>query len=257
MDQTNSLRTGRTHWLLTGALLLLTLIGAVAMVIKLPRTYQSESSVVLLASRTASEPNGNNPYLSFSPSLTLTADIVSRELMAPTTAQNLAANGFPDSYAVTLATYAANTTGSVLLVAVTGTDKASVERTLYGVTNEISASLTKLQAADPAKNRIRAVTLSMTRRATISVSDTARPMAVVVGLGLALSVGIPWIVDIQIAKRVIRRKAEPAAAPPQEAGLLTDERWAIAEHVARSDSPTLAHAGSYEHHPAPGAQPPH
>src|ERR1700680_4895259 len=98
MDPRNSFHAGRVRLMITGVLLLLTLIGTVATALKLPRTYQSQSSVVLLASRATSKPNGNNPYLSFSPSLTLTADVVSRKLMAPGTVKYLASHGFPEPY---------------------------------------------------------------------------------------------------------------------------------------------------------------
>ena len=199
MSRMYSLIVGRRRWILTVMLLLLTVGGARVALVKLPRTYQSASSVVLLASRAASKPNGGNPYLSFSSSLSLTADVVSRELMAPTTVSYLTARGFSAAYTVALAPTSISTSGSVLLVTVTGTDKAGVERTLHGVTNEISARLAKLQAGDSAYHQIRALTVSLTRQAALSVSQTARPVVLVIGLGLVLSFGIPWIIEAQVA----------------------------------------------------------
>ena len=86
----------------------------------LPRTYQADASVVLLASRSQSGTTGGNPYLNFSSSLTLTADAVSRQVMDPQTASSLAARGFPGSYTVAMPTYSTLTVGSVLLIAATG-----------------------------------------------------------------------------------------------------------------------------------------
>jgi hypothetical protein len=222
MTPTTSLRTGRGRWILTGGLLLLTLVGVVVALAELPPTYQSESSVVLLASPAASRPNGDNPYLSFSPSLTLTADVLSREMMAPSTVSYLASNGFPDSYNVELATYTTDTTGSVLLVTVTGTDKVAVQLTLHGVTNEISTVLAKLQASSPPDDRILASTISMSRQATLSLSQMARLLAVLIGVGLIASFGVPWLVEAQIAGRRIQRDGGPPPLPRDPAA---DSRW--------------------------------
>lgn len=214
MYRTNSFRTGRGRWMLTGGLLLLTLIGIVAALVELPPTYQAESSVVLLASPAASKVNGDNPYLSFSPSLTLTADVVSREMMAPETAYDLVSNGYPDAYTVGLATYTTDTTGSVLLVTVDGTDQAAVELTLHGVTDEISTILAKLQAVSPSYDRISAATLSMSRQASLSLTQLTRLLAVLIGVGLAASFGVPWLVEAQFIGRRIQRDAPQRAAPP-------------------------------------------
>jgi hypothetical protein len=229
MTPTNSLRTGRARWILTGGLLLLTLASVVAALAELPPTYQSESSVVLLASPEASRPNGDNPYLSFSPSLTLTADVVSREMMAPSTVNDLASSGFPDSYNVALASYTTDTTGSVLLVTVTGPDKAAVEFTLHGVTNEISTVLAKLQASSPPADRILAATISMSGQPVLSLTQMARLLAVLIGVGLVASFGVPWLVEAQIAGRRIRRDTESATSPlPPDPD--ADGRWATAHH---------------------------
>ena len=79
--------------------------------IKLPWTYTSQSTVVLLASQHASKVVGGNPYLAFDSSLTLTADVVRREVMDPRTGQDLAKRGYTASYAVV---DAPDTSGPVL-----------------------------------------------------------------------------------------------------------------------------------------------
>jgi hypothetical protein len=216
MYQSSTFRTGRGRWLLTAGLLLLTLLGVVVALVELPPSYQAESSVVLLASPAASRPNGDNPYLSFSPSLTLTADVVSRQMTAPQTAYDLTSNGYPDAYTVALATYTTDTTGSVLLVTVTGPDQAAVEITLHGVTQEISKVLAKLQASSPPVDRITAATISMSRQATLSLTQLARLLAVLIGVGLAASFGVPWLVEAQVLGRRIQRDAAEAGASPLE-----------------------------------------
>lgn len=213
MDLGASLNIWRKWWLLTTALLILTLVGASAMLMDL-RTYQASSSVILLASPTDSKANGGNPYLSFNPSLTLAADAVSREVTAPRAEQALAARGFRDSYTVALAPYTTNTTGSVLLATVTGSNSAAVERMLQAVTGEIGVQLLQLQQQSqqgvPAHNRIRTATLSYTPGAALNVSQTARPVVTLAVVGLLLAFGIPVVADGLVSRRPARRHQAPS-----------------------------------------------
>jgi hypothetical protein len=241
MDPTNSQFVGRVRWILTGVLLLLTMVGTVAAVFLLPRTYQSQSSVVLLASRVVAKPNGNNPYLSFSPSLTLTADVVSRELMSPGTVSHLAALGFPDSYTVALAPFTTLTTGSVLLVTVSGHDKPGVERTLHGVTSGIGTVLAKLQSGSTPAERVRMAIISMTGQATLSVTQTARSFVVLAGFGLAFSFVVPWIAAVQVAHRLLGFRAGLHPRTPQPPRPGTGDKWTPPEHAAPEHA---AHSGS-------------
>ena len=113
--------------------------------------------MVLLASRSASRLNGGNPYLSFGPSLTLAADVLSTALMAPDTAQRASPSGASAAvYTVALATDTTTTTGSVLVVTVTGNNRTAVERTLVGVNAEVGAKLAQLQNKVKPYDRIRA-----------------------------------------------------------------------------------------------------
>lgn len=222
MSRSYSRRTWRGHWLLTLALLVLTLAGAGVAADKLPRTYQAQGSVVLLASRAVSRSNGGNPYLSFSPSLTLTADVLSRELMAPATVTYLASMGYTGSYTVALAPDTVPTTGSVLLLTVAGSDRATVVDTLAGVIDELRTRLGHLQAGIAKFSQIRVEPLSVSSQATVSMAQTLRPLAALLALGLAATFGIPWFIDAQIAERRARRAAaqeastQEAAAPQPE-----------------------------------------
>ena len=217
MDLRQVVRIWRARWILTSVLLILAMVGAAAAAAKSPRYYQSASSVVLLASRVASTQNGGNPFLSFSPSLTLTADAVTRTLMAPGTVRQLAGQGFTASYTVAPPPYTTSTTGSVLLVTVTGTDAAGVQRTLRAVTAQIGPQLAQLQLGVPARGQVRAVTLSVTPQAALSISQTARPLVVVGALLLVICLGTPIVVDGLATRRQLRgRSALPhysAAAP--------------------------------------------
>lgn len=198
---------------LTAGLIALALLGSLASVAGLPRTYQSQASVVLLASPAASRANGGNPYLSFTPSLSLAADAVSTDLMAPVTAGRLAAAGFADSYTVALPSSAASVTGSVLDIAVTGNDPASVQRTLLAVIRQVGTSLGQIQHSVRPRYRIGVTTLSITPQATLSIGKTARPMVVIGVLGLLLALALPVVLDARLSRRGTRR-ARSADEPP-------------------------------------------
>jgi hypothetical protein len=204
MDLRQAVRIWRTRWILTSVLIILAMVGAAKAAAKMPRYYQSASSVVLLASHAAATQNGGNPFLSFGPSLTLTADAVSRELMAPETVRQLAAQGFTASYTVALPSYTTSTTGSVLLVTVAGRNAAGVERTLQAVTAQIGTQLAHLQNGVPARSQIRADTLSFTPKATLSVSQTVRPLVAVGALLLVICLGTPIVADGLVTRRRLR-----------------------------------------------------
>jgi len=189
---------------LTSTLFILAVMGAVVGQAKIPRYYQSASSAVLLASRDAAKPNGNNPFLSFSSSLTLTADAVSREMMSPATVGQLAQQGFTAAYTVTVPTYTTSTTGSILLVTVKGTNPAEVQGTLAAVNAQIGTQLAQLQHGLPAGSQVRTKTLSLTPQATLSLSQTARLPVVAVVLLLVLCLGTPIVVDGLVARRRLR-----------------------------------------------------
>jgi hypothetical protein len=204
MDLRQAVRIWRARWILTSVLIILAMVGAAKAAAKVPRHYQSASSVVLLASHAAATQNGGNPFLSFGPSLTLTADALSRELMAPETVRQLAAQGFTASYTVALPSYTTSTTGSVLLVTVAGRNPAGVQRTLQAVTAQISTQLARLQNGVPARSQIHAETLSFTPQATLSISQTVRPLVVVGALLLVICLGTPIVVDGLVTRRRLR-----------------------------------------------------
>jgi hypothetical protein len=217
MSPRDSYQAWRGRWLLTGALLLITgLLGAAA-ARSLPRAYSEQASVVLLASRAAAKATGGNPYLSFSPSLTLAADVLSRQLTAPSTAAGLAARGYGQAYTVTLEPDSTQVSGSVLVIAVTGHDKAAVGKTVLAVLHEARLRLTALQSRLRPYDRVRLLTISLPPGPTMSMSQTLRPLIIAAGLGVALSFAFPWLVDAQVAQRRMRRRQASAGAAPGDA----------------------------------------
>jgi hypothetical protein len=216
MDLMESFRILRRHWIMTSALLVLTLAGTAAAAIKLPWTYQSTATMVLLNSKSGSATTGNNPYLAFDNSLSQAAEVVSLEVTDPRTAQVLQAHGYPNTYQVGISSV---TGGPVLETTVTGSNKSTVEHTLYGVMQAINTKLHDLQTGITPRNLITAEIVSVAPHASRSVSKKAKPLVVVLFLGLVLTFAIPQIVDGMTAGKRSRREV---AAPPQMKGYLDD-----------------------------------
>lgn len=202
MDLMESFRTLGRHWIMTSVLLVLTFAGTAYAFVKLPWTYQAQAQTVLLNSKSASEATGGNPYLAFDPSLVETADIISIEATDPRVAQVLAARGYKASYTVLVSSV---TGGPVLLITATGHNKVVVENTVRAVTKEVVDQLVALQANVLPKNQIKMQLISLAPRPTHSFSKKAKPLVVVLALGLVLTFSIPQLVDGQIARRRARR----------------------------------------------------
>ena len=221
-----SLRALRRRWILTSVLLLLTLAGAAAAVVKLPWAYQSQGMTVLLASPSSAKLSGGNPYLAFNASLSYTADLVRREVMDPRTALALSARGYTGSY---LVIDAIDTSGPVLVTTVTGSNKNTVENTLHGVMDELKTKLVGLQAGISSYNQITSLVVSMSPNATRSTSKKARPLVVVLAVGLALTFAIPQMVDAWAIRRRIRRATGEQAKPNYPGDRIADDRRSYAD----------------------------
>ncbi|MGA8709303.1 MAG: hypothetical protein WB646_20210 [Steroidobacteraceae bacterium] len=179
-----------------------------AAAVKLPKSYQSSSTVAFLPSQTSAKAFGNNPYLDFGSSLNIAADVVGRRMMDPAITSALAAQGYSSTYQVV---DAPNAPGPVLLVTVTGHNKDAVQHTLGGVTNAIGTQLAAMQSGIPSKDRITEIVLAVSAKPTALRSKEARPIAAVLVLGLVLAFGTPLIVEGISARR--RSQEEPDIAP--------------------------------------------
>jgi hypothetical protein len=219
----------RKRWILTTCLVILALSGTGVAVLKMPRTYQAASTVVLLASRNFSKATaGGNPYLSFTSSLSTTAGVVESEVMDPQTAMNLKAQGYPESYQVVSQSTVSNSEllpAPFLLVTVTGDNKALVEHTLYGVTHQISVTLHGLQARVSHNNQISLFTASFDPRAALSVTSTARPLVLVLAVMLLLGLAVPLVVDAWSVRRESASRRAKGTRPP----LRTDQGSPVAQ----------------------------
>jgi hypothetical protein len=245
----------RRRWILACALFLLTLAGTAYGLLKLPSTYQSTSSVVFLAPKNAAKAYGGNPYLAFNSTLNMTADVVRYETNDSRTVTLLSSRGYTASYLVTDAT---DTAGPVLIVTVTGKNKTMVESTLSAATSEISAKLEGLQTNLTAANKIHSLVITFEEQPTVLTSKKARPISVIAGGGIALSIAITLLVDAIIIRRRTqgpppswteerrpsesrpsRRTARVPAAPSKQSWISAsgDDKAAPTARTGRADGP--------------------
>lgn len=115
----------RRRWYVMVPLTLIGLLAAVHLYRSVPVAYQSQSSVALLDSTAVAElaPSFGNPLSNAGGSLIVTADVLIRTLSGADAARDLQGLGVTDPYTVS---FAANTSGPMLTLTVTGTDRAKV-----------------------------------------------------------------------------------------------------------------------------------
>jgi capsular polysaccharide biosynthesis protein len=190
--------TLRRRWLIAAVLLVCTLIATAIAFVKVSWTYSASSSVLLLPSKALAKPVGGNPYLAFTYTLTQTCNVLTYQMQDPATAQQLQAAGYTSRYAVSIAPGAS---APVLQVTVTGSSKDSVEHTLTGATHELSTLLAAGQPGITAANQIKAKTVTFAQEPTRLSSKKARPLIVVFGIGIALTIIIPSVIDASARRR--------------------------------------------------------
>ena len=165
--------------------------------------------------------------------------------MDATTAKSLAAQGYTSGY---LVSDASDTSGPVLDVVVTGHNEASVAHTLYGVTNEISAKLRALQGGLGDSNVVQEAVITFAPQPTALRSKKEKPLLVIFGLGLVLTIGIPVIVD---AQRSRRRTTDEIPYPDAADRPARQAPFPVREPVGRFGEPVDRPAGNGIHASAP------
>lgn len=214
MNPVTIMQIWRRRWILTVFVLLVALAGSATAVVKLPKAYEAQSTVVLVPSmRTAKALGGGNPYLSFSSSLSIAADVVTTELTAPQTERELASSGYSQQYtavseSTTGQTVASDSVlpGPFIVVTVTGLQREPVERTLQALADVIRTKLAGMQTSVPRNNWISASTVSFSPQATVSAGGTYRSLVLIIGVLVVTALCVPLIVDAQITRRRARRR---------------------------------------------------
>ncbi|THA40551.1 O-antigen ligase family protein [Streptomyces sp. A1547] len=136
----------RRRWYVMVPLTLIGLLAGLHLYRSVPVAYQSQSSVALLDSTAVAElaPAFGNPISNAGGSLVVTADVLIRTLSGADAARDLHGLGVTDPYTVG---FAANTSGPMLTLTVTGTDRAKVLKETSTLTTFAGEQLNALQAA--------------------------------------------------------------------------------------------------------------
>ncbi|RPE37922.1 capsular polysaccharide biosynthesis protein [Streptomyces sp. Ag109_O5-1] len=209
MDLAEIFRVMRRRWyvLLPGLLLTAGLIAAV--IVLVPVTYQSQSTVVLLNSQKATQAYDGNPFLSTQTSLTGMADSLARNLNSDDSLRDLKARGAKGTFAAKLAD---NAQGPLMWLTVTGTDKASVlssDKTLTAYAKERLDQFQKEQSVAP-KAMIRMTTIVPPQNPVAQTKTRLEYMIMAGGLGLVLTLAAAFYVE---ARKRSAHTPEPAAGP--------------------------------------------
>lgn len=209
MDLLDSLNILLRRWLLTLPLLLLTGAGVLAAMVILPWSYEAKATTVFLASPIQAKEVGGNPWLVFDGSLTVTAEVVGRELMDARTAAELRGRGLTAEYLVSVPP---DTSGPVLQIDVTGENARTTEATLVALMKLIPEKLERIQADGGVApySRIKSRFVSSTPHADLKATDKIRTIAVILFAGLALTVAVPLSVESLATRRHQRERPEPA-----------------------------------------------
>lgn len=215
MDLLDSLNILMKRWLLTVPLFVLTVGAVVAASVVLPWEYEAQATMVFLASPVQAKNAGGNPWLVFDGSLTVTAEVVGREMMDDRTVAQLRAKGLTAGYKVEIAP---NSTGPVLSVDVTGDNAANTVGTMNAILAMIPDRLAQIQAAAgvaPAA-RITVNMVSVTPQPQKKSTKKLRTVAVVLFGGFSLTVVAPLFLESVSVRRRVRAPGGGAAKQPAD-----------------------------------------
>ncbi|KUN80572.1 O-antigen polymerase [Streptomyces bungoensis] len=136
----------RRRWYFMVPFTVLSLLGGGYLYATVPVSYQSQSSVALLDSSAVARlaPTFGNPISNAGGSLIVTADVLIRTLESSDAAKELRGRGVTDPYT---AGFAPASDSPLLVLSVTGTDRAKVLRETNTLTTFAGEQLSALQAA--------------------------------------------------------------------------------------------------------------
>ncbi|MFC5751794.1 hypothetical protein [Actinomadura rugatobispora] len=200
------------RWKLTVPLLLLALGGVGAAATVTPWTYEARANLVFLASPFQARQAGGNPWLVFDSSLTVTAEVVGREMMDDRTAAGLRGRGLTAAYEIGVAQ---DSTGPVLAVDVSGDDPRVTKATLDALVAEIPRRLTQIQVEEGVTERaqIKASVVTASPKAALAATGKLRVLVMALFVGLALTVAVPLFAEVLSERRRRGRAPDPEPAP--------------------------------------------
>ncbi|WP_202204310.1 hypothetical protein [Streptomyces virginiae] len=221
----------RRRWYVIVPAILLSLLAALHLYRSVPVAYQSQSSVALLDSSAAAKlpPAFGNPISNAGGALVVTADVLIRTLSGADAARELHSLGVTDPYTVG---FAANTSGPLLTLTVTGTDREKVLEETNLLTGFAGEQLNALQAAakGAAAYMVQTAPVVLRRPPVPQLKSRYQQVLGVLILGVGGGFVLSFVADALLAARRRRReRATEAAGTPDRAA----RRRSRGRHVGR------------------------
>lgn len=227
----------------TATLLIVTLVATGASLFILPWTYSAEANVLVLPSSALAKPFGGNPYLAFNDTVGETANVLMYQITDARTALALQAAGYTSSYT---AVAAPGASAPVLLITVTGNSKSSVESTLHGVTGEMSTLLKSEQADISPQNQLTTKIITYSPEPSRLTTKMLRPLLVIFGIGIVLTLAVPTAVDALAGRKKGRRRVEDNGTGSYPVPNTDSRRYEDMEIGRRGSAEGARQAGAYD-----------
>lgn len=210
----------RRRWYVIVPAILLSLLAALHLYRSVPVAYQSQSSVALLDSNAASQlpPSFGNPISNAGGTLVVTADVLIRTLSGADAARELHSLGVTDPYTVG---FAANTSGPLLTLTVTGTDREKVLEETSTLTDFAGEQLNALQAAAKVQPAyfVQSTPVVLPQTPVAQLKSRYQQVLGVLILGVTGGFTLSFVADALLAARRRRRESSARATAPGKAGL--------------------------------------
>ncbi|WP_073910597.1 O-antigen ligase family protein [Streptomyces sp. CB00455] len=201
----------RRRWYVMVPLTLLSLLAGLHLYRSVPVTYQSQSSVALLDSTAVAElaPAFGNPLSHAGGALVVTADVLIRTLSGTDAARDLHGLGVTDPYTVGFAT---KTSGPLLTLTVTGTDRAKVLEETGTLTVFAGEQLKALQTAAKVQPAyfVQTAPVVLPQTPVAQLKSRYQQVAGVVILGTTAGFTLSFVTESLV---VVRRRRRAAASP--------------------------------------------
>ncbi|MEV7442652.1 O-antigen ligase family protein [Streptomyces sp. NPDC091204] len=209
----------RRRWYVIVPAILLSVLAALHLYRSVPVAYQSQSSVALLDSNAASQlpPAFGNPISNAGGSLVVTADVLIRTLSGADAARDLHSLGVTDPYTVG---FAANTSGPLLTMTVTGTDRGRVLEETNTLTAFAGEQLNALQAAAKVQPAyfVQTAPVVLPQTPVPQLKSRYQQVLGVLILGAGGGFTLSFVADALLAARRRRRESAADAAARGKAG---------------------------------------
>lgn len=207
----------RRRWYFMVPFTVLSLLGGAYLYATVPVSYQSQSSVALLDSSAVARlaPTFGNPISNAGGSLIVTADVLIRTLESDDAAKELRGRGVTDPYT---AGFAPESDSPLLVLSVTGTDRAKVLKETNALTTFAGEQLNALQAAAkvPPAYAVQTARVVVPQTPVAKSKSRYQDIAAVVILGVVSAFLLSILMEGVAVVRRRRRLVKSVARRPRE-----------------------------------------